>query len=73
MDEIVVYSKERGVYDYKAMAEQMKPDRKLVEQHSSVRVDWRGVVEALGPSDDLLAKFYRAGKPYVTLTRELTK
>lgn len=62
-----VYSDGRGSYDYEAIAKILEPDPELIERHSRVSVDWRKVCEEAGMTEELKEKFYRPGKPYVSL------
>ena len=64
---VATYSKGRGSYDYEALAMSLEPDDYIVERYTVKRVDWRKVVEDIGATDDLKAKFYTPGKPYVSL------
>ena len=64
---VATYSKGRGYYDYEALASHLEPDYEIIQQFTITRVDWRKVVDALEPLDDLKAKFYKPGKPYVSL------
>lgn len=70
---VATYGQGRGVYDYQAIAATLEPDDNLVERHTKVvtSVDWRGLCGAAGMTDELKARFYTPGAPYVSLKLKL--
>jgi len=64
---VATYGKGRGSYDYEALAMRLEPDSGIIQRYTITRVDWRKVVDELEPPEDLKMKFYKSGKPYVSL------
>lgn len=64
---IATYSEGRGSYDYEEIAKYIEPDDEVVKRNSKVVVDWRKVCEESGLTEDVKQKFYKPGKPYVSL------
>jgi hypothetical protein len=61
------YSNGRGSYDYESMAMKLEPDTEVVQEHSTVKVNWRAVCEATDGYEDAKEFFYKPGSPYVSV------
>ena len=66
-DGVVATYGSRGRYDYEALAKFLEPDDETIQRHTVVKIDWRKVVDEVGAPDELRAKFYTPGAPYVSL------
>ncbi len=64
---IATYSDGRGSFDYESMAMSIEPEDEIIRKHSKTVVDWRKVCEESGVTDEVKAKFYTPGTPYVSL------
>lgn len=64
---VASYGKGRGSYDYEAIAKEIQPPRPIIEKWSTLKVNWRGVVEEAGVPPEIKAKYYKPGTPYVSL------
>lgn len=56
----------KGTYDYEALAMRLEPDTSVIEEYTASKVDWRGVCQHEGYTDEMLEQHYHPGKPTTT-------